>query len=398
MSRAAPLAALLVAAAAGRAADGPVLLSLDDMQYTAPKAKATAKLVDGKVGKAVEFAFEKDAKGVFFTTNVRGSAAWDEAAGFSFWVKGTGTDGFGGLEFVYDGDYAVRYDLCFPVKGTDWTKVVVAWRDLAPVLAKGKPLDPAGDFKPSKLNGPWVGKWWYWADYPALAFALDDIRLEPKIDRADAKDLVPAAGPLDRVRAKLKAGKPITVVTMGDSLTDSRHWANKKGAWPSLLKDKLEGRIQGRGDGRQPGHRRHGVAAEPDPDPALDRGSPGAGPRDGLLRRQRLERRHSGRGVRRDVPRRRGPRPAGDRRQGRRAAHDDGAGRRAVGHIRGAVRSGAEGGEGPKGRLGGHRGGFPRGRQGRPRQAVRLGRGPPQPARPRNGRRRRAEGSGAGDE
>jgi lysophospholipase L1-like esterase len=44
------------------------------------------------------------------------------------------------------------------------------------------------------------------------------------------------------VAAKVKAGKPITVVTMGDSLTDVRHWANKPVNWPGLfvkgLKDK----------------------------------------------------------------------------------------------------------------------------------------------------------------
>jgi lysophospholipase L1-like esterase len=45
---------------------------------------------------------------------------------------------------------------------------------------------------------------------------------------------------LARVLAKLKSGKPVTIVTMGDSLTDFHHWANRKQSWPTLLKKKLE--------------------------------------------------------------------------------------------------------------------------------------------------------------
>ncbi len=45
----------------------------------------------------------------------------------------------------------------------------------------------------------------------------------------------PDGPPLARVNARLKAGKPITIVTMGDSLTDKRHWANRQVAWVDLL-------------------------------------------------------------------------------------------------------------------------------------------------------------------
>ena len=31
----------------------------------------------------------------------------------------------------------------------------------------------------------------------------------------------------------------MTIVTMGDSLTDFRHWANRQVAWPNLLRDRL---------------------------------------------------------------------------------------------------------------------------------------------------------------
>jgi lysophospholipase L1-like esterase len=42
------------------------------------------------------------------------------------------------------------------------------------------------------------------------------------------------------VLARRKAGRPVTVVTMGDSLTDKRHWANREVCWVDLLRDRLK--------------------------------------------------------------------------------------------------------------------------------------------------------------
>jgi lysophospholipase L1-like esterase len=214
---------------------------MDELVYNVPKEKGRAELVDGKVGRAIRFQFDANAQSTFFTTNQHGTPEWDHAAGFSFWVKGDGTDGFGGLEFIYGDDYAVRYDLAFPVRGTAWTKVVVAWDDLIPVLPgpKARPLSGPEGNMPSRLTGPWFGKWWYWGDYPPLRFVIDEICLEPLIERpADIPR--PEEAPLERVRAKLQADRPLTIVTMGDSLTDTRHWANRDVVWPQLLRDSLE--------------------------------------------------------------------------------------------------------------------------------------------------------------
>src|SRR6476659_3102801 len=165
MNRILPLVvtATLAGFAVAAPADESLIADMDALKFAVPKGKGAAELVEGKVGKAVRFSFEKDARSAFFTSNIRGTAAWDRAAGFSFWVKGDGTDHFTGLQFIYDEDYSVRYDLCFPVKGKEWQKVTVAWSDLAPVLpgAKAKPLGAGGN-PPSKLSALWFGKWWYW--------------------------------------------------------------------------------------------------------------------------------------------------------------------------------------------------------------------------------------------
>lgn len=224
--------------------DSSLIASMDELKFAPPKEKGEAALVTGKVGKAVQFSFEKDARSTFFTSNIRGTPAWDQAAGFSFWVKGDGSSQFGGLELIYDDDYALRYDYCFSAKGTEWTKVVIAWSDLVPVLpgARARTLG-AGANPPSKVTAFWFGKWWYWGDYPPGTFTIDEIRLEPKIER-DANVLMPPSAPLGRLMQKLKTGRPITIVTMGDSLTDTRHWANRTVVWPALVADQLQAKYK----------------------------------------------------------------------------------------------------------------------------------------------------------
>ncbi len=229
-----------IGAAAAAAQETGVIASLDDGRFQAPKDKGRMEQVAGKFGKAVRFHFDKDSPGVFFTSNIRGTDAWDRAGGFTFWVKNEGDPGFCGIEFIFDEDYAVRYDFCFPLGGHDWRKVTVAWSDLIPVLPgpRSRPLGTPEGNRPSKISGAWVGRWWYWGNYPALDFALDEIRLEPTA--AHTSDVPrPASPPLARVRARLEAGKPVTIVTMGDSLTDKRHWANREVAWVDLLKERL---------------------------------------------------------------------------------------------------------------------------------------------------------------
>src|SRR5262245_17973662 len=186
------IAPLVVFLALGAAQAGPVIDSMDELRFLAPKEKGSAELVDGKLGKAVRFSFTKDSRSAFFTSNRRGQSDWDDAAGFSFWLKGDGSDGFGGLQFIYDNDYAVRYDYCFPLASKEWRKVTVAWRDLIPVLPgpKSRPLGGKGGNRPSSLSALWFGKWWYWRDYPAHSFAIDEVRLEEKID-LDTKDYHP---------------------------------------------------------------------------------------------------------------------------------------------------------------------------------------------------------------
>jgi lysophospholipase L1-like esterase len=223
-------------------ADDAVIDSMDELHFHAPASKATTELVSGKFGKAVRFSFADGCSGVFCVGNIHGRPEWDRADGFSFWVKGDGSHHFGGLEFIYDDDYSVRYDFMFPIDQKDWRHITVARDDLIPVMPgpRAKPLDATHGNRPSKLTALMFGKWWYWRDYAAHSYAIDDMRLEPHIVRNPV--LEPTGPPLERVYKKLKAGKPITIVTMGDSLTDFQHWSNRQVSWPVLLKKELERR------------------------------------------------------------------------------------------------------------------------------------------------------------
>ena len=226
-----------------------VLFDMETVRHRAALGKdktpiGTAEIVAGKVSKACRFTFKAGARSGFFTASVRPSAAWDKAEGLSFWVKGDGSSSFGGLELIDASNYALRYGYCFPIDSTQWRKVTVPWCDLVGELPAGRPVDRRDGYPPSKFGNLWFGKWHYWRDYPACSFTIDQIALEPTI-AVDRTDYTPPKGGAGRLLARLKAGKPVTIVTMGDSLSDQRHWANRKVLWSDLLAAKLKARFGG---------------------------------------------------------------------------------------------------------------------------------------------------------
>jgi hypothetical protein len=231
-----------------RAADNPnIIFDMDSVQHTVgqitdkDKKKipaGTAELVDGKLNKAVKFSFVQGASGGFMTARVAPTLAWDAADGFSFYVKGDGSQSFAALELIDKSDFGIRFGYCFPIDNTDWRKITVRWTDLTPELAGPllDPKDPAA-YHPASLGNFWFGKWFYYRDYPAHSYAIDQVTLEPKIDPPPAPKFEPG---LTRLRAKLNAHQPITIVTMGDSLSDQHHWANRQIVWSQLLAKSLE--------------------------------------------------------------------------------------------------------------------------------------------------------------
>ena len=90
------IAVAVIAVVPTFADDTGVIATMDEISFRPPKDNGQADLVEGRVGKAVRFRFEQDARSVFFTSDNHGTPEWGRAAGFSFWVKGDSNDGFGG--------------------------------------------------------------------------------------------------------------------------------------------------------------------------------------------------------------------------------------------------------------------------------------------------------------
>jgi len=195
---------------------------------------------DAKLGKAMRLTFVEGASGGFMTAHIPSAADWDRAAGFSFWVKGDGSHHWGGIELIDKDNFALRYAYCFPIDSTEWRKVVVAWRDLVPELA-GPLVGVKGGFNPSGFGYFSFGKWFFWRDYPAESYAIGPMVLEPKIDAGAAVPIEPG---LNRVAAKLRQHKPVTIVTMGDSLSDPHHWSNHPILWSGLLVNQIQDRYK----------------------------------------------------------------------------------------------------------------------------------------------------------
>jgi lysophospholipase L1-like esterase len=226
--------------------DQPLLFDMSRVQHKPGEAATTGntkvpagtvELVDGRFGKACRFSFIEARSTQLFTAWVNPKENWDQYAGFSFWVKGDGSASCGGLEFIDGENYALRYGYCFPINSTEWVKMIVPWRDLIPELA-GPLVDPKNGYPPSKFRNLWIGKWSFWREYPACSFTIERMVLEKTIERPAPVES-PEAG-LPRLLAKLKAKKPVTIVTMGDSLSDKRHWANRDKLWSEVLVKKLK--------------------------------------------------------------------------------------------------------------------------------------------------------------
>jgi len=194
----------------------------------------TVEPVEGKFGKACKFTFIANASGGFFTARIRPTDDWDKAAGISFWVKGDGSRSWGGLEMIDDEDFSYRYGCCFPIDSTEWQKITIPWCDLVPEHSNGKFVNVKDGYPASKFRNFWFGKWWYWRDYPANSFTIDQVCLERKI-AVDTADYTPPADGTPRLLARLKARRPVTIVTMGDSLSDKKHWANRQILWSEVL-------------------------------------------------------------------------------------------------------------------------------------------------------------------
>ena len=200
-------------------------------------AGTVVERVKGKAGPACRFHFPADGR-PYFRTPIAPEATWDQAAGISFWVKGDGAPTWGGIELVDAENPRVRYQCEFSVASRRWQKVCIAWQEFMPFLPDGPFLDPALGGRPSRLGQLCFGKQAWWFEWPAHSFAIEGLQLEPTI-KMDTTDYTPKGDPLARVRERLARRRPITIATMGDSLTSRYNFANRYHCWVDKLARRL---------------------------------------------------------------------------------------------------------------------------------------------------------------
>ncbi len=133
----------------------------------------------------------------------------------------------------------MRWEFWFSIEDTEWRKVTAAWGDFIPLSPQAPFLDVPGGYRPSGFNRLGFGKYVWRRHCPPFSFSVSEIALEPEI-AVDTTDYTPATEGTPRVWAKLQAKEPVTIVTIGDSLTDPLHWANAGVRWPDQMAVKLK--------------------------------------------------------------------------------------------------------------------------------------------------------------
>ncbi|MBI2302410.1 MAG: hypothetical protein HYU66_26190, partial [Armatimonadetes bacterium] len=147
-------------------------------------------------------------------------AGWDRYQGISFQVKGDGSENYGCFAVSGGGsDGTYSYVTWFPLRDTTWHRVTVGWDDLVPE-GQCDPIGSLGALPPSGITVIRCGCRWTIGHnnypLPPVSFGLDQVQLEETVPASPA---APALAPFDQVIARLKAGQPVRIQCMGDSIT-----------------------------------------------------------------------------------------------------------------------------------------------------------------------------------
>ena len=139
---------------AGWRTDGALIASMDEMRFQPPKEKGRADLVEGKVGKAVRFHFDEGrqrppSSRATSTAPPTGTAPRGFRSGSR--AKAPTASAGSSSSTMRITPFATTL---LPRQGDRWTKIVVAWRDLIPVLPgpRAKPLGTPGGNAPVEAH------------------------------------------------------------------------------------------------------------------------------------------------------------------------------------------------------------------------------------------------------
>ncbi len=199
----------------------------------------------GKSGKALRIRFPESREPQFAGRFVEANGAWNKAQGISFDFRGDGSDGYVSLSLI-DDTLTKRYATLLSLRSKEWQRIRLRWTDFVPeVITADWMAAEGGNMKPSLVRAAWFGRWYYLRPWAACSFEVDDLRLEKVIEekllalpRQDGKGV-------DRALAKMKAGKDVIVVALGDSVTYGTNLKDRKqSAYPVLLQSLLRKKFE----------------------------------------------------------------------------------------------------------------------------------------------------------
>lgn len=207
-----------------------------------PTLERTSDAREGAAGRALQIHFPESDRDQFVGRSIEAGSAWDTAAGLSFWFRGDGSDGYVAVSLL-DDTFTKRYAALVSLKEKAWRRVSLRWADFVPEVLTADWLgQPGGNMKPSAVRAFWVGRWFYLQPWSKCSFALDDLCLEAVIDRP-APPPPPEAGRspgMPRTLARLKAGQPVTIAVLGDSISYGTRLEDPAAqAFPALLQRAL---------------------------------------------------------------------------------------------------------------------------------------------------------------
>ena len=150
---------------------------------------------------------------------------WDGTKALRFWLKGDGSDGFGEVSVGYNRSGPRAY---FPLKEQGWHRLVIPWSDFQPSLDPKKIATINFSLKPGSPRPAY-----YVVDAIAavgdLGESAEDIRIKARLGQLkprpdpgfpDPARFVSRPEALSRTLGKLRSRQPVTIVALGDSITN----------------------------------------------------------------------------------------------------------------------------------------------------------------------------------
>ena len=165
------------------------------------------------------------------------SQAWNESDGLAFWVKGDGSDNWGNVR-IQAADYRKAWIATFPLKDAQWHEVRLAWGDFVPTTAFWVELGSTDGARPGDVNLIGFGKEWNFNilhKSPAITFAKDDLSVAKGVRSSRRSVPIRDLPALSTVTAKMKAGQPVTILALGDSITWGTSAGGNGNAYPTVL-------------------------------------------------------------------------------------------------------------------------------------------------------------------